>query len=47
MTMAIFIKESIIGAGLQFQRFSPLISGPEAWQCTSRHGAGVAQSSTS
>ena len=28
----------LIGAGLQFQRFSPLSSWQEAWQCAGRHG---------
>ena len=37
-----------IGAGLQFQRFSPLSSWQEAWQCAGRHGAGEgAESSVS
>ena len=35
-----------IGAGSQFQRFSPL-SLQEAWQCTGRHGAVGAKSSVS
>jgi hypothetical protein len=30
----------LIEAGLQFQRFSPLSSWQEAWQCAGRHGAG-------
>jgi hypothetical protein len=30
----------LIGASLQFQRFSPLSSWQEAWQHPSRHGAG-------
>ena len=38
----------LIGAGLQFQRFSPLLSWQEAWQHAGRHGAGEgAESSTS
>ena len=34
------------GAGLQFQRFSPLSPGQETWQPAGRHGAGGAESST-
>jgi len=30
----------LIGAGLQFQRFSPSSSWREAQQCAGRHGAG-------
>jgi hypothetical protein len=38
----------LIGAGLQFQRFSPLSSWQEAWQDAGRHGAEEeAESSTS
>jgi hypothetical protein len=38
----------LIGAGLQFQRFSPLSSWQEAWQHSGRHGASEgAKSSTS
>ena len=40
-------KGHLIGAGLQFQRFSPLPSQQKAWQCASRHGTGRAESSTS
>jgi hypothetical protein len=37
--------KNLIGAGLQFQRFSPLSSWWEAWQHAGRHGAGeVAES---
>jgi hypothetical protein len=40
--------KTLIGAGLQFQRFSPLSSWPEAWQCAGRLGAGEGtESSTS
>jgi hypothetical protein len=34
-------------AGLQFQKFSPLLLWWKAWQCAGRHGAGGAKSSTS
>jgi hypothetical protein len=34
------LKISTTGAGLQFQRFSPLSSRKETWQCPGRHGAG-------
>jgi hypothetical protein len=37
----------LIGAGLQFQSFSPLSSWQEAWQHANRLGAGGAESSTS
>ena len=38
----------LIGAGLQFQRFSPLSSWQETWQSAGRHGAGErAESSAS
>ena len=38
----------LIGAGLQIQRFSPLSSWQEAWQCPDRHSAlEGAESSTS
>jgi hypothetical protein len=47
VTKATLIKEYLIGAGLQFQRFSPLSSKHEAWQHPARHGAGGAESSTS
>jgi hypothetical protein len=40
-------RQHLIGACLQFQRFSPLSSWQEAWQYDSRHGAGGAKSSTS
>ena len=41
MAKATLIKEKhLIGAGLQFQRFSPLSSWQEAWQHAGRHGAG-------
>ena len=37
----------LIGAGLQFQRFSPLSSWQATWQCAGRHGAGeVAENSS-
>jgi hypothetical protein len=36
----------LIGAGLQVQRFSPLSSWQEAWQCPGRHGAGGGANST-
>ena len=32
----------LIGAGLEFQRFSPLSAWLEAWKCAGRHGAGGA-----
>ena len=32
----------LIGAGLQVQKFSPLLSGQETWQCADRHGPGGA-----
>jgi hypothetical protein len=39
---------NLIGAGLQFQKFSLLSSRREAWQQEGRHGAGEgAESSTS
>ena len=38
-------KEKLLnGAGLEFQRFSPLSSWQEGWQCVSRHGAGAKSS---
>jgi hypothetical protein len=37
----------LIGAGLQFQGFSPLSSWWDTWQHAGRHGAGRAVSSTS
>jgi hypothetical protein len=41
-------EQRVIGAGLQFQRFSPLRSSKEAWQHAGRHGTGEgAESSTS
>ena len=41
-------QQHLIRAGLQVQRFSPLSSWQEAWQCAGRHGAGEgAESSTS
>jgi hypothetical protein len=40
-------KRHLIEAGLQVQRFSPLSSWQEAWQRPGRHGAGVAETSTS
>jgi hypothetical protein len=52
MSPATLIKETlmkatlIIGAGLQLQRFSPLSSWRETWQCAGRRGGG-AKSSTS
>ena len=43
-----FNRKHLIGAGLQFQRFSPLPLWQGAWQHTGRHGAGeIAESSTS
>ena len=40
--------QHLIGAGLQVQKFSPLSSWQEAWQCADRHGAGKgSESSTS
>ena len=39
--------QRLVGAGLQFQRFSPLPSWQEARQCPHRHGAGeTVESST-
>lgn len=35
-----FLKRHLIGAGLQFQRFSPLLSWQEAWWPAGRRGAG-------
>jgi hypothetical protein len=35
-------EEYLIEVGLQFQRFSPLSSLQEAWQCPGRYGAGRA-----
>jgi hypothetical protein len=46
MTMATLIKKTV-GAGLQFQRLSPLSSWQEAWQHAGRQGTGGAESSTS
>ena len=40
-------RKHLIGAVLQFQRFSPLSLWQEAWQYPGRHGAGGAESSTS
>ena len=37
----------LTGAGLQFQRFSPLSSSGETRHCAGRLGAGGAESSTS
>ena len=34
------MKTHLIGAGLQFQMFSPLSSWQEAWHCADRHGTG-------
>ena len=31
-------KKHLIGVCLQFQKFSPLSSWQEAWQCTGQHG---------
>ena len=42
-----FKRKHLIGAGLQFQRFSPLSLGQEAWQYPDSHGSGGAESSTS
>jgi hypothetical protein len=48
ITETLIKKKHFIGAGLQFQRFSPLLSWQEAWQCAGRRGAGGgAGSSTS
>jgi hypothetical protein len=48
MTKANFYKgQHLIGAGLHFQRFSPLSAWQEAWQCAGSHGAGGAESSAS
>ena len=49
MIKATLIKrEHLIGAGLQFQRFSPLSSWQGAWWHAGRHGAGeLTESSTS
>jgi hypothetical protein len=33
-------RQHLIGAGLQFQRFSPLSSWQNAWQRPGRYGAG-------
>jgi hypothetical protein len=44
----IYKGEHLIGTGLQFQRFSSLLSWWEAWQHAGRHSAGEgAESSTS
>ena len=40
-------RKHLIGADLQFQRFSPLSSWWEVWQHAGRHGAGGAESFTS
>ena len=32
--------QHLIGACLQVQRFSPLSSSQETWQCPDRHGTG-------
>jgi hypothetical protein len=43
-----FDKETcLVGVGLQFQRFSPLLPWLEAWWLIDTHGAGRAESSTS
>jgi hypothetical protein len=48
MAKAYHKGKHLVGASLQFQRFSPLPSGQEMWWHTGRHGAGgVAASSTS
>jgi hypothetical protein len=39
-------RKHLIGAGLQFQRFSPLSPWAEAWQYADRQGAVGAKSST-
>ena len=39
--------QHLIGAGLQFQRVSPLSSWQEAWQHAGRHDLGEDESSTS
>ena len=40
MTMAALNKGHLIGAGLQIQRFSPLLSWLDTWQFMGRPGAG-------
>jgi hypothetical protein len=40
-------RKHLIEAGLQLQRFSPLLSWWEMWQSTGRHSAEGAESSTS
>jgi hypothetical protein len=45
--MATHEGKNLIRAGIQFLRFSPLLSWWEAWQHAVRHGAGRAESSTS
>ena len=42
-----YTGKHLIGAGLQFQRFSPLSSWWETWQLPGRLGAGGAENSTS
>jgi hypothetical protein len=39
-------EKHLIGAGLQFHRFSPLSSWWEVWEGAGRHGAGGAESSS-
>jgi hypothetical protein len=38
-------RQQLIGAGLQFYKFSSLSSKQEAWQHPGRHGSGGAKSS--
>jgi hypothetical protein len=40
-------EQYLIGADLQFQRFSLFSSWQEAWQAVGRHGTGGAENSTS
>ena len=39
--------EHLIGGGVQIQRFNLLSLRQKEWQCSSRHGAGGSESSTS
>ena len=38
--------EHLTGAGLKCQKFNPLSSEQEVWQCADRHGAGVGAESS-
>jgi hypothetical protein len=40
VTSLIKKKQHLIGAGLQFQRFSSLSSWQEAWHSAGKHGVG-------